>query len=320
MQSQVGASRCVGRWAVVAALVLVAVHDGKVAAQQEAADTAPAPAQPEVVVEEIYASMAVSARNPGSKMNDSLALPSGALELGVELALLTSSARVAGEPLAFTDAGLLRLRARKSFGAQLELFAGTQLLAKRPDASDAELWQGVQAGAQWLFAPDLGISVQASAGPVLDSGDGYFSAGPTLSSKHRIDYHVHFELGVGYLFTALDLEAPDDPLFHLHEAHAYAEVQLGNHSGGMFTRFAYHLPFASGPSAQHSPERYLDPSAQLNVQIGAVLVAGDQADWDIYAVCTIVDRGNADDPATILPILDGGFDQQQWTAAVQHRF
>jgi hypothetical protein len=245
-------------------------------------------------------------------MRDALALPSGVIELGGELALLTSSAELAGDAIAFTDVGLLRLRARKSFGGQLELFAATQLLVKEPSANDAELWQGALAGAQWLFAPDLAVSLQASGGPVLDGGDGFLTTSTTFTTKQKVDYHVHFELGVGYAFTALDLAASGDRFFHVHEAHAYAEGQLGERSGGMFVRFAYHLPFASS--------RELDTTVKLDVQIGAVLVAGDERDWDVYAACALVDRGEENDPATTLPILDGGFDQQQWLFGVQHRF
>jgi hypothetical protein len=34
-------------------------------------------------------------------------------------------------------------------------------------------------------------------------------------------------------------------------------------------------------------------------------------DWDIYADFAVIDRGDINNPATRLPILDGGFDQRQ---------
>jgi hypothetical protein len=284
-----------------------------------ASASVPAPARVEPS-EEAYSTRVVYVHNPGSKLGGSLALRTGVLELGAELMLLTSGAELAGASVGFTDVGMLRLRARKSLSDELELFAATQLLAKQPSASDAALWQGALLGGQWFFAADYALALRASVGPVLDAGDGYLAISPGLVTKQRVDHHVHFELGLAYGFTALDLVAPGDALFHVHEAIAHAEVQLGDRSGGIFARFAYHLPFASGPSEARSPGRYLDPSPQLNLQLGAVLVAGANRDWDIYAACAVVDRGELNDAVTSLPILDGGFDQQQWIFGVLHRF
>jgi hypothetical protein len=42
--------------------------------------------------------------------------------------------------------------------------------------------------------------------------------------------------------------------------------------------------------------------------------------WDVYASLTIIDRGELERPETTLPILDGGFDQQQLTIGVEYRF
>jgi hypothetical protein len=284
-------------------------------------DSASVPARAHVEPsEDVYSTRVVYVHNPGSKLGGSLALRTGVLELGAELMLLTSGAELAGASIGFTDVGMLRLRARKSLSDELELFAATQLLAKQPSASDAALWQGALLGGQWFFAANYALALRASVGPVLDAGDGYLAISPGLVTKQRVDHHVHFELGLGYGFTALDLVAPGDALFHVHEAIAHAEIQLGDRSGGLFARFAYHLPFASGPSEARSPGRYLEPSPQLNLQLGAVLVAGPNRDWDIYAACAVVDRGELDDAVTSLPILDGGFDQQQWIFGVLHRF
>jgi hypothetical protein len=53
---------------------------------------------------------------------------------------------------------------------------------------------------------------------------------------------------------------------------------------------------------------------------GGVLRVGDNRSWDLYAIYSWIDRGEADRPSTMLPIIDGGFDQQQVVLGVQHRF
>ena len=42
--------------------------------------------------------------------------------------------------------------------------------------------------------------------------------------------------------------------------------------------------------------------------------------WDLFAEFAIVDRGDMENPATRLPIMDGGFDQQQILLGVTRHF
>jgi hypothetical protein len=42
--------------------------------------------------------------------------------------------------------------------------------------------------------------------------------------------------------------------------------------------------------------------------------------WNVYTSYALIDRGELDKPETTLPILDGGFDQQQIVIGVEYRF
>jgi hypothetical protein len=53
----------------------------------------------------------------------------------------------------------------------------------------------------------------------------------------------------------------------------------------------------------------VDPQPRLDFRVGTVLSL--VKNWDVFAEFAIVDRGDMEDPATRLPIMDGGFDQQQ---------
>jgi hypothetical protein len=278
----------------------------------------PAPAQ-DAPAEEIYAVAQSAAASylvsPGAKLSDALLLPAGELELGGELVFLTSSSGPTRGAIDFSDIGLLRIRARASPAENLELFAMTQLLIKQPGATDEPLWQGAAGGARFGFAEHFALGLQASAGPLLNDPGFYAGAGPMLLAKVAIDRLVRFELGLGYAFTALQPGRKATRGFMLHEAVASAEAQLGSGDGAFFVGFEYRLPIASGPAADR-----LEPGARLGFELGGVLCAGHQDDWDLFALFAVVDRGEADDPATTLPILDGGFDQHQWLIGVQHRF
>ena len=53
----------------------------------------------------------------------------------------------------------------------------------------------------------------------------------------------------------------------------------------------------------------IDPQPRLDFHAGTVLSLVKE--WDLYADFAVIDRGDAANPATRLPILDGGFDQKQ---------
>jgi hypothetical protein len=52
----------------------------------------------------------------------------------------------------------------------------------------------------------------------------------------------------------------------------------------------------------------VDPQPRLDFHVGTVLSLDK---WDLFAEFAVVDRGDMVDPATRLPVLDGGFDQRQ---------
>src|SRR5262249_35626910 len=53
----------------------------------------------------------------------------------------------------------------------------------------------------------------------------------------------------------------------------------------------------------------IDPQPRLDFHAGTVLSLVKQ--WDLFVDFAVIDRGDLSNPATRLPILDGGFDQKQ---------
>ncbi|HEY3805853.1 MAG TPA: hypothetical protein VGL61_24765 [Kofleriaceae bacterium] len=69
----------------------------------------------------------------------------------------------------------------------------------------------------------------------------------------------------------------------------------------------------------HDPvsEMPLDPQPRLDVDFGTSVQLND--DWYLSADLTIMDRGDLANPATRLPVLDGGFDQIQIMVEITRR-
>jgi hypothetical protein len=69
------------------------------------------------------------------------------------------------------------------------------------------------------------------------------------------------------------------------------------------------------------PSGYLELAGEMvflmSRQSGALSIHADRC--DVYASCTIVDRGELDKLETALPIFDGGFDQQQVVVGAEYR-
>jgi hypothetical protein len=132
---------------------------------------------------------------------------------------------------------------------------------------------------------------------------------------------LHFELGVGSASTILKPSNASESLW-LEELTADAEASFGDSHGVFWVGMNYAVPLASSPEREH-PEpqtgQFLDPQVRLSFQVGGSLTVSDSG-WDAFTAATFVDRGELEKTETMLPILDGGFDQLQFTVGVQHRF
>jgi hypothetical protein len=264
--------------------------------------------------------------NPGSKSSDRIVLRSQYLELGGEMVFITSDERLdaSGEPreaIRFTDVGMLRLRARRSFSDSLELYAASSVLAKQPADWDEATWQGALGGVRWAFAKQFAARLAAAGGPLFEERGYWWQAAPGLQAKASADGLLRFDLGLGGATTVLEARSNRET-FWLQELTSHAEAQFGDNNGAFWVRLDYALPVASGPNAS-SPDpqsgRFLEPQTRLNLQVGGVLSVG-RSGWDAFVTYNWLDRGELDAPQTLLPILDEGFDQSQIVLGVQHRF
>lgn len=103
-----------------------------------------------------------------SKSSNRIVLPAQFMELGGEMAFIMSNDPIlADRALRFTDAGLLRLRARRSFSDWLEVYVGTQVLAKRPSDTHGSVLQGVSAGVLGEYKQGYASSFSAVVGPLF---------------------------------------------------------------------------------------------------------------------------------------------------------
>jgi hypothetical protein len=241
---------------------------------------------------------------------DYLVLPSGG-ELTAQMRFITADAMLDGDKLKFTDLGLFGISGRWSLFTMLEIAASVELLPKQPATTDEKPWQSVGASLRSPLGRHIALAVSGGGGHLLNHQGMWTAEALTLEWKKPIhDDFLAFDVQAGVHGLGLsspkstkstafltELSVRTTALFHEPKGHWGAWLGIG-----------YSVPLQYSGS-DPTTEVAIDPQPRLNFHVGTVLAAVKK--WDIYIDIAVVDRGDRNNPATQLPILDGGFDQKQ---------
>ena len=253
--------------------------------------------------------------SPRGVAEDFLVLPSGA-ELGARLRVITADDGLAGGKIKLTDLALFDLHGQWSLAHGYELDAAVTVLAKQPSASDEGVWQGAMLALRRDLWTRTALALSGSLAPLLGQPGYDVGASAFVAHKHRVTPVVDFALAAGASSTFVrPSHAVDSPYVIEGAGHAAIEVGLDRIWGGwMGVRYAL-------PVAHHGHDPIsgmaLAPQPRLDLTIGNAVRLSD--DWDLSVELSILDRGDRGDPATRLPLLDGGFDQIQLSVGISRR-
>jgi len=253
--------------------------------------------------------------SPRGVAEDFLVLPSGA-ELGARLRLITADDGPAGGKLKLTDLALFDLHGQWGLTHGYELDAAVSVLAKQPSASDEGVWQGAMLALRRDLWARTALALSGTAAPLVGQPGYDLGASAFVAHKHRITRVVDFALAAGASATFLrPTHAVDQPDVIEGAGHAAIEVGFDRMWGG-WMGVSYALPVAHHG---HDPisGMALAPQPRLDLTIGNAVQLSD--DWDLSVELSILDRGDRGDPATRLPLLDGGFDQIQLSIGITRR-
>jgi hypothetical protein len=257
----------------------------------------------------MMADEAAVSRSHRGVAEDYLVAPEGG-ELTGQMKFITADSILAARPLKFTDLGLFELGGRWSLFGKLELAAQVDLLPKQPSYTDEKPWQSVGGTLRSPLGKDVAIAVSGSGGHLIDHAGMWTRESLSIEWKKPIDPEfLAFDVQGG--IDGVGLSAPNttssafltelaiqtSTLFHEPSGHWGAWIGIG-----------YAVPVQS---SGHDPttNMVIDPQPRLDFHAGTVLSIVKQ--WDLFVDFAVIDRGDASNPATQLPILDGGFDQKQ---------
>ena len=236
---------------------------------------------------------------------DYLVLPSGG-ELTGAMRFVTTVDPVFGDKLHFSDLALFTMGGRYALWSKLELSASGSFLAKQPSDTDERPWQSAGVGLRSPLGKRVALAINGGTGHLIDHPGRWTTESLTIQWRKPIVELVQFDMSAG--IDGVGLRAPKSPSGFLTEAAFTGSVQFrAPKFWGAWIGLGYALPVAV---QGHDPTTglTLDPQPRLDFHVGTVL-ALDQ--WDLFAEFAVVDRGDMADPATRLPVLDGGFDQRQ---------
>jgi len=292
------------------ALAFLVVTAASPAAFAQIQDSAPAVAGGET--------MTVAGASVRSYAEDWLVNPFRELEIESSFRFLTAPESnltpADGGELRFTDVGIFHAGARYSFARRFEVAGGIDLLAKQPSYLDEPAWNGGDLGLRFSLGKKWALWASGGGGPLLDDAGAWGTAAAGLQARTSIDETIRFQAAAGVSGTRLYMgEDSGRPWFTELVSHGEALLRAPRGEVAGWLGVDYRVPLADADGTVD-----IDPQVRLNFQVGFML--GYVSKWDLYMVYAVVDRGDVEDPATTLPMLDGGFDQSQIIFGAARRF
>lgn len=249
-------------------------------------------------------------------------------ELSTQLRFITADRSLGDRPLKFSDLALFDIGANISLSRKLALNASIVTLPKQPSYSDARIFQGASLGLRGQVRPRYALGINTSAGPLLGVAGVWTSSTLFVQHKRRLSEFTAFDLSGGLDNTLLSPSRGKGGLVLEVSGHASVLVNGPNGIWGGWVGVGYAVPVYSrgntvdglatsiDPMAMPASMK-LDPKPRLDFTIGSGVRIGDK--WDAYVNFSVVDRGDVGRAETMMPLIDGGFDQRQIVLGLSRR-
>jgi hypothetical protein len=246
---------------------------------------------------------------------DYLVMPSGG-EVTAQMRFLMAEPILADSEMKFTDLALFGVGGRWSVFSKLELSLEANFLAKQPSFTDEKPWQSIGGAVRSPIGKRAALQISAAGGHLIGHQGMWTKEALMIEWRKPIHELMQFDLAGGV--DGVSLSAPKSSSAFITEVAFNTSVLFKvERVWGAWAGVGYAVPIAfrgQDPTTKLS----VDPQPRLDVRIGTAVSFVDE--WDVFVEAAVVDRGDVEDPATRLPILDGGFDQKQIVVGVTRHF
>ncbi|HEY5948757.1 MAG TPA: hypothetical protein VIV40_24870 [Kofleriaceae bacterium] len=243
-------------------------------------------------------------------------LPSG-MDVGARLRTVMADGGLGPGKLKLTDVALFDLAAQWAIAKHYELDGSLTVLPKQPSSTSEPIFQGGSLALRRDVATRTAVALAGSGAPLLGVNGIALGGSLSVEHKHRLNEIVTFALAGGATSTYLrPTGMTDHPLIVEAAGHASVLARVPNGVWGGWFGVGYAVP-AYHRGLDPVSGMALDPQPRLDLNLGNAVQLADR--WDLSVDLSIIDRGDLANPATRLPILDGGFDQIQLMVGVSRR-
>ncbi len=249
-------------------------------------------------------------------------------ELSMQLRFITADKSLGNRALKFSDLALFDIGANISLSRKLAFNAIVSTLPKQPSFTDARIFQGASLGLRGQVRPRYALGLNVAAGPLLGVAGVWTTSTLFVKHKRRLSEFTAFDLSGGLDNTMLSPSNRKGGLVLEVSGHASVLVNIPNGIWGGWVGVGYALPvFSRGntvdglatsidPTAMAASMK-LDPQPRLDFTIGSGVRISET--WDAFVSFSVVDRGDVARAQTLLPLIDGGFDQRQIVLGLSRR-
>lgn len=221
-----------------------------------------------------------------------------------------------GDAVRFTDIGLLHTQVSYAPYEKMRISAHGTALLKQPAQTNNAIFQSAGLGVQLQLAEHWAGTFGATHGNLLEKIGTYQRGGLGVLGRRRMNEMLQWEVAAGVQGVHVAPSEPATTSWQL-DAVVTASAQLcfdrcERRYGAAWLGMDAGFPIAD---ATNSP---YETNNRLGLLAGAFAPVSKQ--WDMYTTLAWIDHGDAEVPLSQLPILDGGFDQLQWTVGlIWHR-
>jgi hypothetical protein len=261
-----------------------------------------------VVPEPMTADVETVGRSHRGVAENYLVMPRGG-ELSAQMKFVTAERMLDGDALKFTDLALFEVSGRWSLFTRLELGASVSLLPKQPSDTEEKPWQSVGFTLRSPLGTNVALQLAGAGGHLMSHTGKWTSESLTLEWRKPIHDVLAFDVQGGV--SGLGLDAPNtasSAFITEVSLSTTAMFRMPNGVWGAWMGIGYAVPVQS-TGRDPTTDMTIDPQPRLGFHSGTVVSL--VKNWDLFVDISVIDRGDRGQPATQLPILDGGFDQRQ---------
>ncbi len=237
--------------------------------------------------------------------------------LDTSFTFVSSDTGIAGKPFDMPEVVLWQLGASAHLGCRFDLSSTVTLLPKEPSLVDAPLFQAADLRLRTRFGRRSSVTAIGALGTTIGAPGSWRGGELSVETIAPMGRHLSAGGALGGRADAFSLDGVDDAPW-LAEVVARGELVSGfedpDGDEGLHLWLGVELGVPVAAGGELPGDVAFEDSSRASVGLGFDLQLGP---WTVLLSYRVLDRGDAEAPGTLLPVVQGGFSQSQFMFGVR---